>query len=60
MIHRIVYITAFQIALYAMGIPMLIAYEMGASHMQRQANPTASIPLQAQKSVVGATVQRDQ
>ena len=50
MVHRIVYITALQIVLYTLGIPMLVAYEVGVNRLQAINSRTASIPAQIQQS----------
>ncbi|MEB3259884.1 MAG: hypothetical protein VKP63_04565 [Cyanobacteriota bacterium] len=50
MIHRIVYITALQIVLYTLGIPMLVAYEVGVQRLQANNNRTASASSQVQPS----------
>ncbi|MFM1799887.1 MAG: hypothetical protein RLZZ117_2165 [Cyanobacteriota bacterium] len=48
MIQRIIYITAFQIVLYTMGIPMLVAYEVGANRLKALNSRTSSIPAQVE------------
>lgn len=48
MIERIVYITALQIVLYTLGIPMLVAYEVGVQRLQANNNSTASVASQVQ------------
>lgn len=50
MIQRIVYITAIQVVLYTLGIPMLVAYEVGVNHLQTANSRTASNPSLAQQS----------
>jgi Sec-independent protein secretion pathway component TatC len=50
MIHRIVYITALQIVVYTLGIPMLVAYEVGIQRLQTINNRTASASSQVQAS----------
>jgi hypothetical protein len=50
MIQRIVYITALQIVLYTLGIPMLVAYEVGAQRLQAINNRTASVSSQVQST----------
>ena len=43
MIRRLMYITAVQIVIYAVGFPMLIAYEMSIVRLNSvYQNPTAS------------------
>ncbi len=48
MIQRIVYITALQIVVYTLGIPILVAYEVGVNRLQANNNRTASVPTQVQ------------
>jgi hypothetical protein len=50
MVQRIVWITALQIALYTLGIPMLVAYEVGVQRLEAINGRTASISTQIQRS----------
>ncbi|MEB3318987.1 MAG: hypothetical protein VKO39_12730 [Cyanobacteriota bacterium] len=56
MIRRIVYITTVQIVIYAIGFPMLIAYELGASRLNSaHMNPaTSALPVEQRAGVFSA------
>jgi len=51
MIQRIVYITAIQIVLYTMGIPMLVAYEVGVNRLQAINSRAVSTPSGTQQDL---------